>query len=93
VQVLNYYSLPKGLTPHIISQAIYVPAASSLKDISDSSDLGVSEQVLEPLAYLSASTVFTILQKHDISEALEKRAVEMFPGLQSVKGNSITFKQ
>jgi hypothetical protein len=92
-QVLNYYSLPKGLAGHVIEEAIYVPAAGSIKDMGESSDLGISDQVLEPLAYLSASTVFTMFEKYDISKALEQRAIEMFPGLQSVKGNNVVFKQ
>jgi hypothetical protein len=92
-QVLNYYSLPKGLSNHIIEEAIYVPAAGSIKDLADNADLGISDQVLEPLAYLSASTVFTMFEKNEISKALELRAIEMFPGLQSVKGNNVVFKQ
>jgi hypothetical protein len=92
-QVLNYYSLPKGLGEHAIEEAVYVPAAGSIKDLNDDDDLGISDQVLEPLAYLSASTVFTMFEKNDISKALELRAIEMFPGLQSVKGNNVVFKQ
>jgi hypothetical protein len=92
-QVLNYYSLPKGLSAHTIDEAIYVPAAEQIIGLIDSFDLGISDQVMEPLAYLSASTVFTILEKHDISKALEQRAIEMFPGLQSIRGNNVTFKQ
>jgi hypothetical protein len=92
-QVLNYYSLPKSFSEHEIEEAIYVPAAGSIKDLGGDDDLEISDQVMEPLAYLSASTVFTMFEKHDISKALEQRAIEMFPGLQSVKGNNIVFKQ
>jgi hypothetical protein len=92
-QVLNYYSLPKGRGEHTIEEAIYVPAAGSIKDTAVGADLGISDQVLEPLAYLSASTVFTMFEKYDISKALELRAIEMFPGLQTVKGNNVAFKQ
>jgi hypothetical protein len=92
-QTLNYYSLPKWLPSHTIEEAIYVPAAGSIKDLADDDDLKISDQVMEPLAYLSASTVFTLLEKPDISKALEQRAIEMFPGLQSVSGNNIIFKQ
>lgn len=93
IQTLNYYSLPKGLTGHTIEEAIYIPVAGSLKDLSDNSELCISDKVAEPLAYFSASTVFTILQKPEIAAALDQRAAEMFPGLQSVSGNSITVKQ
>jgi hypothetical protein len=92
-QTLNYYSLPKGSSVHEIEEALYVPTADSIKDLDGDDDLKISYQVMEPLAYLSASTVFTMFEKYDISKALEQRAIEMFPGLQSVKGNSITFKQ
>jgi hypothetical protein len=94
-QVLNYYSLPKGSTQHTIAEAIYVPSVKPLNSLTqaEEADLGISSQVLEPLAYLSASTVFTMFEKHDIAKALEQRAVEMFPGLQSVRGNNITYKQ
>jgi hypothetical protein len=92
-QVLNYYSLPRGLSAHTVEEAIYVPVAGSLQNLTDDDDLGISDQVMEPLAYLSASTVLTMLQKHDLSKALEQRAVEMLPGLQSVSGDNITFKQ
>jgi hypothetical protein len=91
--VLNYYSLPKKLPKHETEEALYVPAATPIKDLDNDAELNISDQVMEPLAYLSASTVFTILQKYDISKALEQRVVEMFPGLQSVRGGSITFKQ
>jgi hypothetical protein len=91
-QVLNYYSLPKNINNHVIEEAIYVPSVKPLKDL-DGDDLKISDQVLEPLAYLSASTVFTMFEKYDISKALEQRAIEMFPGLQSVKGNNVVFKQ
>lgn len=91
--VLNYYSLQRGLSEHVVDESIYIPVVKSLKEINSEDNLTVSEQVLEPLAYLSASTVFTMLEKYDISKALEQRAVEMFPGLQSVRGTNITVKQ
>jgi hypothetical protein len=92
-QVLNYYSLPKGLSRHTIEEALYVPAVGSLESLNENDELEISDQVMEPLAYLSASTVFIMLEKNDISKALELRAIEMFPGLQSVKGNNVVFKQ
>lgn len=95
VQVLNYYSLPKGLSDHIIEEAIYVPVVKPLSQLSkeESANLNLSDQVIEPMAYLSASTVFTMFEKYEIAKALEQRAIEMFPGLQSVRGTTITTKQ
>ncbi len=91
--VLRYYSLAKGLTEHLIEQAIYVPVATPLKEIPTDTDLGLSDQVIEPLAYITASTVFTMHEKDKIAQALDARAIEMFPGLQSVKNGIQTLKQ
>lgn len=92
-QVLNYYSLPKGLLSHVVKEAIYVPVCGSITDKADSYYLDLNDQIIEPLAYLSASTVFTMFEKYDIAAALEKRAVEMFPGLSKVKGANVTTTQ
>lgn len=91
--VLRYYSLRKGLATHEIDQAIYVPVVKPLKDIDATADLGLSEQVIEPLAYITASTVFTMHEKNTIAQALDARAVEMFPGLQSVRNGIAITKQ
>lgn len=93
VNCLNYYSLQKGLASHTIEEAIYIPSAKSLSAYDDNEDLGIDQRVIEPLAYLSASTVFTIFEKYEIAKALEARVVEMFPGFKSAKGNNITIKQ
>jgi len=91
-QVLNYYSLNRGLSTHTIEEAIYVPACNPLPD-NDDTDLELDQRIIEPLAYLSASTVFTIFEKYDIAKALEQRVIEMFPGFKSIKGNNVTIKQ
>jgi len=92
-QVLNYYSLPRGLNKHEIEEAIYVPVCKPLTECSDDEELAINQQVIEILAYLSASTVFTLFEKYDIAKAIEQRAVEMFPGLKSIRGTNITVKQ
>lgn len=91
--VLRYYSLQKNQTTHTIEQAIYVPVVTPLKDINSDTELNLSDQVIEPLAYITASTVFTMHEKNNIAQALDARAVEMFPGLQSVKNGIVTIKQ
>lgn len=97
MQVLNYYSLPKGLSNHVIAEAIYVPVAVPLSDpkynATPAIDIGIDQRIYEPLAYLTASSVFTILEKHNISKALEEKVVQMFPGFKSVKGNDTTIVQ
>ena len=92
-QVLNYYSLQKGLASHTIEEAIYIPAAKPLSSYGDDDDLGLDQRVIEPMAYLGASTVFVILEKYDIAKTFEARVVEMFPGFKSIKGNNVTIKQ
>ena len=92
-QVLNYYSLQRGLASHTIEEAIYVPVCKSLTEFSLNEDLNIKPQVIEILAYLSASTVFTVFEKYDIAKALEQRSIEMFPGLKSIRGTNVTVKQ
>lgn len=91
-QALNYYSLTRG-KKHEVEEAVYVPVVKPLSSYDLESDLELNSQVVEPLAYLSASTVFTMLEKYDIATALEQRAIEMYPGLQSVRGAQVTIKQ
>ncbi len=93
IPVLNYYSLQKGLTSHIIEEALYIPSVKPLSDFGINDDLGIDQRILEPLAYLSASTVFTIFEKYDIAKNLEMRVAEMFPGFKSQVGSMITIKQ
>jgi len=92
-QALRYYSLRKGLQSHTIEEAIYVPVAQPLSAIDDDTELELDHRLLEPMAYLSASSVFTIFEKYDIAKALEQRVIDMFPAFRSVKGSNITFKQ
>lgn len=92
-QVLNYFSLQKGLSEHVIEEAIYIPVANNLIEYAGEDELGLDHRIIEPMAYLSASSVFTIFEKYDIAKALELKVVEMFPALKSVKGTNVTFKQ
>jgi hypothetical protein len=92
-QVLNYYSLRRGLSNHIIETALYIPMCKSLVDMNGTDDLGISQQVVEPLAWLSASTVFTLFEKPGIAKELEARAAELFPGLARARGANVTVVQ
>lgn len=92
-QVVNYYSLQKGLTSHEIEEAIYVPTAKALSEYGDSDEIDIDQRILEPLVYLSASTVFTLFEKYNISKALEERVAQMIPGFKSIKGDITTMKQ
>ncbi|MCL2650316.1 MAG: hypothetical protein FWD60_04715 [Candidatus Azobacteroides sp.] len=92
-QVLNYYSLPKGLSDHVIEEAIFIPVCKPLNKIELHEELDINQQVIEILAYLSASSVFTLFEKYDIAKALDQKAIEMFPGLKSVRGTNTTVIQ
>jgi len=92
-QALYYYSLKKGLASHAIENALYIPVAEPLSSLDNTDTVELDHRIVEPMAYLNASSVFTIFEKHDIAKALEQRVVEMFPAFKSVKGNNVTFKQ
>ena len=91
--VLRYYSLKEGLESHTVEQAIYVPIVEPLTGVGLYTDLNLNKQVMEPLTYIAASTVFTMLEKKEAAKALNAIAVEMFPGLESVKNGVPTIKQ
>lgn len=92
-QALTYFSLPKGLDKHEVITAIYVPVPKSLNEMGIDDEIELNEQVIEPMAYLCAATVFVQFEKNDLAASLEARAIEMFPGLQSIKGQRITVRQ
>lgn len=92
-RVLNYYSLPRGLSEHIIEKAIYIPIVTPLTELKDTDKLNVNVQTIEPLAYLTASIVFTLFEKYDLAKSLENQATRLFPGLLTAKGTTIITKQ
>jgi len=47
-QVLNYYSLKKGLDKHVVEEAIYIPVCKPLNEYELNDDLGLDAQILEP---------------------------------------------
>jgi len=73
-EVLRYYSLPKCADSdgHIIEQALYIP---NVRELADSPE--IDERLFEPLAYLCASQVMTSFEKHDFSQALAGKAIDM----------------
>lgn len=93
-QILKYYSLSRcsSDTTYTIEEAIYIPVVEELSDKESTYDLGISDQVIIPLVYLSAATVFTIFDKPQVAAGLEARAAAMLPGLASIKANNLTTK-
>jgi hypothetical protein len=92
-RVLNYYSLRRGMESHEIEEALYLPFCKPLTEYGLNEDLNLNHLVIEILAYLSASTVFTLFEKHETAKALEQIAVDMFPGSKSVRGMNVTINQ
>ncbi len=89
-QVLNYYSCEPGAS---VDKAIYIPVATALDKLENNDEINLDQRVIEPLAYLSAATVFTIFEKYDVAQAIEVRVAEMFPAFQSIKGTNVTIKR
>ena len=71
VPVLEYYSVPRG-AGHKISEATYIPLVAPLSDATI-----LSEKLFTPLAWLCASQVYTIFEKHEIAQTLETKATEI----------------
>lgn len=69
--VLEYYSVPVG-SAQKLEDALYIPQIEPLKD-----NPKINEKLFVPLAYLCASMVFSIFEKADISQQLEKTATEI----------------
>lgn len=69
--VLEYYSVPVG-SEQKIEEALYIPLISPLKDNPE-----INDKLFVPLAYICASMVFSIFEKTDISNQLEKTAIEI----------------
>jgi hypothetical protein len=77
----------------VIEEALYVPVVEPLQSKGDNYDLELNELVVEPLCYLSAATVSVLFGKYDVAKALQERATQIYPGLKSIRGNDVTFKQ
>jgi hypothetical protein len=92
-QVLNYYTLPKGLAKHEIEKAIYVPNVTPLNAVAPEDVLEVNQRIIEPLAYITAGCVCTIFQKDQLAANLTEKGLLMIPGYKSVKGTNVTIKQ
>ena len=92
-QIMKYYSLPAGTSPHTIEEAIYVPNVTPLTDLSPTSNIDINQRIIEPLSYVTAGAVFTIFQKDQLAASLTEKGLLMIPGYRSVKNNNVTFKQ
>lgn len=73
-KVLSYYSLPKTSDPstHVIEHALYIPNITVMPET-----LSGDDNLIEPLAYMCASTVLNSFEKYDAVKAVESKIVEM----------------
>lgn len=73
-KALCYYSVPKAATDseHKIEIALYVPNFIEMPD-----KLVVDDKLIDPLAYLTASTVLTSFEKHDLAKAMDAKVLEV----------------
>jgi hypothetical protein len=97
IQRLNFYSFTpvtgKALKDRIDTFS-YIAEPASIVDLAPTNSLSsVTEKLLEPLAYLSAATVFTLLEKYDIATKLTERALVMVPGQKRTRGTSVSVVQ
>lgn len=92
-QVLRYYSLPKGNVEHEVEKALYIKSVTPITDLNLTDDIDVNQRIVEPLAYLTAGSVFAIFGKDQLSASLSERGMLMIPGYRSIKGTNVTTKQ
>lgn len=89
-EVLRYYSLPKHYSTHEVEEALYLPMPEELKELGDEANLPIDDRVIEPMAYLCASTVLTLLEKPEAAKAIDAKVMEMYPGIRNQKGTNIS---
>jgi len=73
-RVLRYYSLPKGVS-HYVEEAVYIPLVGAIDGLSDDAELGLREQLYEPLQWLHAGMVFSVFEKGEQAKVAESWAL------------------
>ena len=73
-KVLSYYSLPKTSHPstHVVEHALYIPNVTEMPGTIPDDD-----NIIDPLAYMCASTVFNSFEKYDAAKSMEIKITEM----------------
>lgn len=73
-KVLSYFSLPKTSDPttHVIEHALYIQNITEMPDTITDDD-----NIIDPLAYMCASTVLNSFEKYDAMKAVELKLTEM----------------
>ena len=72
-KALYYYSLPRQAdgTSHVVEEALYI----NIQTLTD--DINISEQLFEPLAYITASAVLTTFEKTTQADKVEAEILKM----------------
>ena len=68
VQILKYYSIPRGMD-HIIEKATYIPLINSIDDTPT-----LDSRLLEPLMWLHLSIIISIFEKPELADLALKKA-------------------
>lgn len=73
-KTLHYYSLPKSnmADKHVIEEASYIRNLLIMPF-----ELPLSDEAIDPVAYLCAATVLLSFEKFDTAKALEARSIEL----------------
>jgi hypothetical protein len=74
-RMLRYYSLPPGM-PHQIEFGYYIALPEDIKEKSDEAELSEKSMLYEPLSWIHAGVVFSILGKGDQAKVCDTRALE-----------------
>ncbi|GHT34550.1 hypothetical protein FACS189434_10910 [Bacteroidia bacterium] len=72
---LFYYSMRPGYIDYEIETALYIKNIKTLTETGGKVD--VDERLIEPLAYLTASTVLTSMEKYDLAKMLDQKFTEI----------------
>ena len=77
--VLRYYSLRPLLTEHKVDRdyCLYIPATEALPASDNQMLTGITDRMVEPMAYVHASIVYTLFEKPDTAALLYQKALEM----------------
>lgn len=90
-RVMKYFTGTKTM-PTVTGE--YVKNITPLYSIqNDSTTLELSNEIIEPLSYVTAGCVFTILGHDTISKAITEKGMLMVPGYKRVRGDQVTYKQ
>lgn len=75
-RMMRYYSLPKGF-PHRIEFGFYVPLTRGITGLDWDERIGEKSELYEPLEWIHAGVVFSILGRADQAKGCDGKALEV----------------